>query len=339
MQMNYIKERTKGKHLTQVERGQMEAFVKLGLTNKEIASRIGVCTKTIQRELKRGSIELRNSDYTTRIEYAADVAHKRYKDKQRAKEGSLKIGGNIRLSDEIERLILEEKYSPYAALEKSRLKYEVNFCLKTLYNYIEKGIFYKLKRRHLPYKKKYSRDYVRDQRIRKTGGLSIEKRSENINHREELGHWEMDTVVGERGTRACLLVLTERVSRKELIIKLEEKKSKCVVEAVKGLQRRFQKTFKERFKSITSDNGSEFMDSKSIEDLGIRYFYAHSYSSYERGSNENNNKLIRRTIKKSTDIGCVSKSEVKRIERFMNSYPRKIFDGRSADDMYKKLFA
>ena len=72
--MNYIKERTKGKHLTQVERGQMEAFVKLGLTNKEIASRIGVCTKTIQRELKRGSIELRNSDYTTRIEYAADVA-------------------------------------------------------------------------------------------------------------------------------------------------------------------------------------------------------------------------------------------------------------------------
>lgn len=79
------------------------------------------------------------------------------------------------------------------------MKYEVNFCLKTLYNYIEKGIFYKLNRRHLPYKKKYSRDYVRDKRIRKTGGLSIEKRSEAINNREELGHWEMDTVVGKRG--------------------------------------------------------------------------------------------------------------------------------------------
>lgn len=77
MQMNYKKERAKGKHLILAERGQIEAFVKPGLTNLEIASRIGVCSKSIQRELKRDSIELRNSDYASRVEYAADVAHKR----------------------------------------------------------------------------------------------------------------------------------------------------------------------------------------------------------------------------------------------------------------------
>ena len=95
MQSNYIKERQKGKHLTLSERGQIEAYIKLGLTHKKIAESIGVCTKTIQRELKQGSIELRNSDYTTRKEYAGDVAHRRYKEKQRSKEGSLKIGKDI----------------------------------------------------------------------------------------------------------------------------------------------------------------------------------------------------------------------------------------------------
>lgn len=339
MQNNYIKEREKGKHLSLSERGEIEGYVKLGLTIKEIATRIGVCKKTIQRELKRGAIELLNSDYTTRKEYAADVAHNRYIANQRAKQGYLKIGNNIKLADEIERLIIEEKYSPYASMEKLRLKYDVNFCLKTLYNYIEKRIFYRLNKSHLPYKKKYSNRYIGGKRIRKIGGMSIEKRSELINKREELGHWEMDTVIGKRGTKACLLVLTERVSRKEIIIKLEEKKSKSVVDAIRGLKKRFKKSFNERFRSITSDNGSEFMDAKSIEKLGIKYFYAHSYSSYERGSNESNNKLIRRYIKKSTDIGRVSRSEIKKIEQYMNSYPRKIFNGRSANDVYHELFA
>ena len=72
MQINSIKSKVKSKHLSFAERGQIEAFVKLSLENKEIASRIGVCSKTIQRELKSCSIELCNSDSTTRVEYAAE---------------------------------------------------------------------------------------------------------------------------------------------------------------------------------------------------------------------------------------------------------------------------
>ena len=177
-----------------------------------------------------------------------------------------------------------------------------------------------------------------EKRIKKNGGRSIEERSERIESREELGHWEMDTVVGKKGSKACLLVLTERVSRKEIILKLPEKKSSCVVDGLKQIRERFKKSFCKRFKSITSDNGSEFMDSKSIEEMGIVYFYAHSYCSYERGSNENNNRFIRRFIRKGTDIGKCSKACIKKIEKYINAYPRKQFGGKSADEVYKELF-
>ena len=102
----------------------------------------------------------------------------------------------------------------------------------------------------------------------------------------------------------------------------------------------FRKFTKEkRFKTITNDNGAEFMDSKAVEEMGIKYFYANSYCSYERGSSENNNKLIRRFIKKGDDIGKYSKTYINKIERFMNNYPRKIFNGKSANYVYEKNFA
>ena len=339
MQTYYNRERKKGKHLTLVERCIIEANLKEEKTHKEIAERIGVSTKTIQREVKRGTVELLNSDLTVKKEYVAEFANQKYRDKQKAKEGILKIGSMQKLANDIEKLIIKEKYSPFAALEVLKKKYEIPFGWRTLYNYIYKKIFLKLRKKHLPYNKKYERHEEVEKRIKKNGGRSIEERSERIETREELGHWEMDTVVGKKGSKACLLVLTERVSRKEIILKLPEKKSSCVVDGLKQIRERFKKSFCKRFKSITSDNGSEFMDSKSIEEMGIAYFYAHSYCSYERGSNENNNRFIRRFIRKGTDIGKCSKAYIKKIEKYINAYPRKQFCGKSADEVYKELFA
>ncbi|SQD08283.1 Transposase and inactivated derivatives, IS30 family [Fusobacterium necrophorum subsp. necrophorum] len=142
----------------------------------------------------------------------------------------------------------------------------------------------------------------------------------------------MDTVVGKRGSSSCLLVLTDRKSRLEVIRKLKSKTVKDVVETVKNIVREYP----ELIKTITSDNGSEFMNAEAIEELGIEYFYAHSYSSGERGSNENNNKLIRRYIKKGVDIGSISEEEIIRIEEWMNSYPRKLFNGKSSLEVYSK---
>ncbi len=336
MQYDYIRNRKKGKHLTLDERGKIEAYLKAGYTKKAIAEEIGVSERTIYREINRGSLELKNSDWSDRVEYLSDYAHKKYLDKQKAKEGSLKIGNNVQLANEIEKLIIERKYSPYAALKILSTSYDINFSLRTLYNYIHKHIFYELREHHLPYKKKYKKKYSKNKSIVKTGGRSIESRSKIINDRLELGHWEIDTVVGKRGTKACLLVLTERVSRREIIRKLDNKNMSSVVSAIASLKATYSNSFEKYFKTITSDNGVEFMDSKSIEEMGVTYFYAHSYCSGERGSNENNNKFIRRFINKGEDISKYSEEYIQQIEDYMNEYPRAMFKGKSANLVYNE---
>ena len=140
----------------------------------------------------------------------------------------------------------------------------------------------------------------------------------------------MDTVLGKKGTLACLLVLTERKTRLQLIRKLENRTALHTEGAIKGLIEEYPGSMK----TLTSDNGSEFMKVDGIERLGVGYFYAHSFSSWERGSNENNNKLIRRFIPKGTDITDIMEEELKSIEEWMNNYPRKLFNGKSSKEMY-----
>ncbi len=237
----------------------------------------------------------------------------------------------------LEEHIKEKKQSPYVALENARKEgIEVNICLKTVYNYIDKEVFVELKRKDLPYnkKKRYKRG-IKNKRIRKIGGKSIESRPEEVNNREKLGHWEMDTVIGKRETKKCLLVLTERKTRKQIIRKIESKTSISVIKELNKIKEEYPKTFKMRFKSITVDNGAEFMDAKGIEALGVKdVYYAHSYCSYERGSNENANKLIRRYIPKGTAIEEVTKEEVKEIEKMINTMPRKMFEGKNVEEVY-----
>ena len=262
-----------------------------------------VSERTIYREIKRGMVTLIDSELREKTVYAYDVAQNRYKENQRKKDGYLKIGSNHKLVNFIEAKIVDERVSPYVALKFAKDKgIEVNICLKTLYNYINGNLFLRLSRSNLIYKKKLKPSKKIGKRIIKNGRESIEIRSEEINARREPGHYEMDTVVSGKGKKSCLLVLTERISRKEIIRKIKDKSSKSVIEAIEGLRREYKSKFNKMFKSITSDNGTEFSNARVIEEMEIRYFYAHSYCSYERGSNENNNKLIRRFIEKGVDI-------------------------------------
>lgn len=209
--------------------------------------------------------------------------------------------------------------------------------MKTLYNYIHKNIFLKLCPKNLPHKGKRKSRSSPTKRIRKTGGKSIEERSDKINKRKELGHWEIDTVLGSRERGPCLLVMTERLSRLQKIIKIKQKNSKEVVAAMKSLKKKHSKLFPKKFKTLTSDNGAEFMDSKSIEGLGISdHFYCHSFCSHERGSNENANRLIRRWIPKGNNISKVSENKIKEIENWINNYPRKLFKGKNSNEIYRE---
>ena len=166
---------------------------------------------------------------------------------------------------------------------------------------------------------------------------SIENRPEAANKRSEYGHWEGDLVIGKRKKGSVLLTFTERMTREEIIIKIKGKNNEYVVKAVNALERKYGKRFYDKFKTITFDNGVEFMNYKGMEKSCLRkgkrtqIYYAHPYCSGERGSNENNNRLIRRWIPKGISIDDISKEFIKKIENWINNYPRAMFDYKSSN--------
>ena len=149
----------------------------------------------------------------------------------------------------------------------------------------------------------------------------------------------MDTVYSKQTKKTTLLVLTERKGRGECIIKMKSRTENEVKRALDRLERILTpKGFREIFKTITCDNGGEFADPNLIEKACINkkiprtvLYYCHPYSSWERGSNENNNRFIRRWIKKGEDFGDYSDEEIQEIQDWVNDYPRRIFDGMSAN--------
>ena len=153
----------------------------------------------------------------------------------------------------------------------------------------------------------------------------------------------MDTVVGKKGTNTVLLVFTERKTRQEIVRKIKSKSQYCVVKEIDKLERKMgAKAFRETFKTITCDNGCENLDFEGIERSVLAkqkrttVYYAHPYSAWERGSNENANKLIRRFIPKGVDIGEFSHERIKMIEHWINNYPRRLFDGLSSNMLIRK---
>lgn len=156
-------------------------------------------------------------------------------------------------------------------------------------------------------------------------GNSIDLRSDCVTARETFGHWESDTVVGlKSGQDQVLLTLTERKTRFEIIQKIEGKNALAVQSGIENLQEQFGHFFKDIFKTITSDNGVEFSTLSTCLDGIVEVYFTHPYSSWERGTNERHNGLIRRFIPKGNSMRHVSREHIKRIENWMNQPPRKI---------------
>lgn len=332
-QDNYSTKNRQWQQLTERNRYQIEALKKAKHTTAEIAEQIGVSKRTIERELKAGTVTQLTTQYEFVQVYCADVGQKIHESKASNKGRALKIGYNHKLVEKIEEYIAEKKYSPDAALAeiKKNGEAEVTICTSTLYHYIHNGLFLKIGDkdlvRHTDSTGK-QRQKTRKVALNNTKGRSIEERSEEVLERIEEGHWEMDTVVGKG--KACLLVMTERATNLELIFKLPAKKQKYVVAVINKLERKLGATkFREIFKTITCDNGCENLDQKGIEQSILSkkqrttVYYAHPYSAYERGSNEVANVLIRRFVPKGTDIGKLTDKEVLFIQHWMNNYPRR----------------
>lgn len=326
------------KYLTDNEKYIIEhLYNKMHLTQREIAKQLNKHYNTIYNEIKRGTIKLLNSDLTERTIYCADVSIRKYKYNCTAKGAPLKIENDYKFKDFIEKCV-KQHYSFYSANELAKQEdFNTTVCLSTLYNYYHSDIF-DIKQTDMPVthirKKKKEKQ---GKKIYKFGYKSIEERKD-ISKRDDVGHYEMDTVQGKQGTKNCLLVLTERKTREEIIYKLNDKKCASVWSTLENVW----DSFKYKIKTITCDNGVEFSTNYDFKNKDLEKFvrtnlyYCHPYASCERGSNENANKLIRRFIPKGVDIKPYSKEFIKHIQDFINDMPRKMFNGLSSNQ-YKLM--
>lgn len=337
----------KNKHLTERERYKIEAYLKDKKKAWQIAELLGKSERTIQREIKRGTVTLLDCEFREYKAYCADTAQRKYYENAANKGRGYKIGNDYKLVEYIEKMIIDEKYSPDAIIGRIKLEgiqFKTTICTKTLYNYIDAGLFLHLTNKDLPVKKDGQKRSYRKTKValNNTKGTSIEERPKEVENRDEYGHWEMDCVVGgQKKGKAVLLVLSERKSREEIIFKIKGKTQEHVKKAIDSLEKKLgYNQFIETFKTITVDNGSEFLDFKGIE-MSIKrigrartkVFYAHPFSSWERGTNENTNKLIRRFIPKGSCIDDIPLSMIKYIENWLNNYPRRILGYRTPNEI------
>lgn len=334
-------------HLTLTDRRVLESLLLNKVKPGKIADILHVHLSTIYREKKRATMVQLTTDLEEVERYNPDEAERKYQDNLRAKGPQLKIANDHELADYLEKKVVDEGFSPAAALasiEHEGKEFKTSICTSTFYSYIEKGVFLNLSNKDLPEKSKKKRAYKKVKTVKRPPkGESIEHRPPEVEAREELGHWEQDTVYSKKdSSKAALLVLTERVTREEIIEKIPDRTLDSVVQALDRIEHRMgARLFRAVFKSITVDNGSEFSDVERLEQSAInkgkrtKFYFCHPYSSFERGTNENQNKMIRRRFPKGTDFGKKTAREIKLHERWMNNYPRKILGWKTSAMLFE----
>lgn len=212
--------------------------------------------------------------------------------------------------------------------------------LKYSGDYITKRVFLHLTNKDLWEKgknKKQKHQPVR--RIAHPRLPGISERPEAVNQREDSGHWEIDLIVGKAKSRPVLLTMIERKKREPMIFKLPDRQAASVRTIFDKLERKLgKKKFRDTFKTITTDNGSEFLEYEELVRSiygGKRFdiYYCHSYSAWEKGSNENMNRMLRRWFPKGTDFSNVSKKEIAEFQNWLYHYPRKVLDWKSPAEL------
>ncbi len=297
--------------LTQVQRYQINALLEIGQTQTEIAVVIGVHKSTISRELRRN-----RGKRGYRAKQAQEKAQRRRKVKSKRRITQSEW-------ENVERLIREE-WSPEQISARMKREKSLRISHEWIYQYI-----YRDKRKggdlytHLRIQKKRRKRYGSyDYRGRIPNRVSIEKRPEIVNKRERIGDWEVDTIVG-KGHQMAIVSLLDRKSRYVRLSKVRRRSAELVGNAIVDM---LKPSIYPCF-TITADNGKEFAKHTSIaSQLGTEFYFAHPYSSWERGSNENANGLVRQYIPKKRLFSSVTDGELSCIEKKLNFRPKKCLD-------------
>ena len=318
-------------YMTWEERQKLEVMNNsLRLPVSVMAKTLGFCRQTIYNELKLGEY-VHTYDYFDRVQYSAQKAQQLHDRYQSGKGRPEKIGKNVAYADFLEQKMLRDKFSPAAALaEAKKAGFELTLCPATLYSYIYKGMFREMTAADLWTGRRSRGKKRNEKRTPHPQWPSISERPASANLRLLYGHWEMDLIVGRKGTGAVLLTLTERKTRREMIFKLPDRKAATIRGVFDRLERKLgRRLFRDTFRTITTDNGSEFLQYEELRRSihgGERFavYYCHSFAAWEKGTNENHNRMIRRFFPKGTDFGKVTHKQVAAVERWMNDYPRRI---------------
>lgn len=335
-QLNSTTQHQKGKHLSFEERVIIQTRLNDKLSPNQIAAEIGCSPNTVRNEIKRGTISLYNGKVQR---YKADEGERVYKANRENSCRRCEYLNKLDFIVYVEDRFFNDGISIDAcvgeALVKKYFPREQMLCTKTIYNYIDKGLM-KIRNHNLPEKISRKPKHERVHKNKKVLGRSIEERPD-IDDKLEFGHWEADLVIGQKNkSDEALLTLLERHTRKYMLVKIAGKAASAVMEGFAKVKDYFGSKFSDVFKTVTTDNGSEFADLSKLEEISeTLVYYAHPYSSWEKGSNERHNRLVRRFIAKGKRISDYDLDAIARIEDWCNNLPRKILGYKTPDELFE----
>lgn len=313
------------KHLNYEQRCMIYALNKSGYNQSHIAKEIGVHRSTISRELKRNTTKLVGS-WSYKPDYAQTYAEERIKYKPKH------IKMTSALKNKIISMLMQE-WSPEQISGYAKKNQLFNIHHETIYRFIlaDKNtggdLYLLLRHQHKQYRKRYGSPQ-RQHSIKDR--VMIDDRPAIVDTKSRIGDWEIDTIIG-KGQKQAIVSMVERKSKFTLLKKVKFKTadlvSKSTIEALAP--------FKDKVLTITSDNGTEFAYHKQIsKELESDFYFAHPYSSWERGLNENTNGLVRQYIKKGSDISQIDDEYLSSIVNKLNKRPRKSLNFLAPIDLF-----
>lgn len=312
-------------HVTEGQRYTIERMLKQGYTQKEIAIVIEKDKSVVSREIKR------NKDQRNGM-YGADLAQRKYETRKQDKPKA------IRFTEKIKRHVeskLGRKWSPEQISSTMAKECGQTVSHERIYQHIiedkkKGGKLYKNLRRRKKYRNRIG---AMDNRGKIKNQKSIKERPVEVEEKTRVGDFEVDLVMGANH-KGALVTINDRKSGYARIKLVRSKDSKKVAKAI--IQALLP--YKNHIHTITSDNGKEFSEHQYIsEKLGIEFYFAEPYSSWQRGANENLNGLIRQYFPKKTSFEEMSWREIKKVENELNKRPRKRLNYKTPKDEFNLL--
>ena len=309
--------------ITSEERYTIATLMQEGFNQSEIAEALGRHRSSISRELRRNISRYDNC-------YRPFVASHRTRARRSGSRRNTRFAADdFRI---VERLIRKD-WSPEQIAGRLRLEGTLSISHETIYLHTWKdraagGTLYK----HLrcATKKRRKRHNSYDSRGRLAGKRHISERPQWIDKRKSTGHWEVDTVVGT-GSKDCVATLVERKTGLTMIGKLPDRCKLSMSKRLRSLIRREPN----RFNTITADNGTEFHDYEAVEEAtSATFYFATPYHSWERGTNENLNGLLRQYLPKGTNLAGLNQRQCDAIARQLNTRPRKRLGYRTPEECF-----